>query len=145
MSGCSLPLTASRWRRYGLVAVAGLPVLILSVVPLAGGALLFMAALLLLFYWHWYQVLQRPSTATGLVLTDTGELHWLPSHAAKPGKLLAGGLISAFAIQLRYQAADGKIHRCWILADQCRASDFRTLARYVNQANWPATDQRASR
>jgi hypothetical protein len=136
VSAYNLSLSASRWCQRGMMLLAALPVLVLAVTPLGGTGVMLVALVLLLFYWHWYGVLQQLQQSAALTITDNSQLHWFNS-ALPPGRLLPGGLVSQHMLRLQWQAdTDQRCYRKWIFADQCSEAQFRALARAISQQNW---------
>lgn len=137
MSGYNLLLVPSRYARYGLLALALLPLFIVAALPLPP---LWFAALvpcLMLYYLHCYKRFLQLNAAVAVVITAQGELHW-HGEALASGRLY-GGLVSQYAILLRWQQMGSKQrHQRWVFADQCDDDSFRALARAVQQLSWQA-------
>lgn len=76
--------------------------------------------------------------ARGLSLQADGRLRWWQSEQPA-GQLIAGCLVSEFALLLRWRSDNNKRHLQWLLADQLSVADYRALARQLNQFNWQRT------
>ena len=117
-----------------MLALLLMPLLIMATVPLSGVWLLAMFAVLVLFYWQWWTQFQRLDNTESFTLTAKGELRFVSPYRLVQ---LTGGLVSHQAILLRgnTEGSDSVFSR-WVFADQCSDTQFRALARAVNQCNW---------
>ena len=136
MSAFNVVLTPSRYARLGLLLLALLPVLVLATHPLEGG---WRYALLMLsfgYYWQCYSQFSQLEQSTIFTLTAQGRLQ--SANASLPsGQLIAGGLVSQYVLKLCWRCDDGDVvHQRWIFADQCTDTEYRALARLVNQTHW---------
>lgn len=136
MSAYNISLSASRLCQRGMLLLAALPVAVLAVTPLGITGFIVAVLVLLLFYWHWYAVLQQLQQSDALTLTDNTQIFWFNSNLP-PGRLVSGGLVSQHMLRLQWQPETGqRCYRKWIFADQCSEPQFRALARAISQQNW---------
>ncbi|MBU1310704.1 MAG: hypothetical protein KKE30_14380 [Gammaproteobacteria bacterium] len=136
MSAFNICLKPSRWYQAGLLLLAVLPVLIMALTPAPWPVLLLLAALCLWFYSSWYARFQA-SHATAQLTLQQDRLHWFVP-ALGSATLCQGGVVSQHMLKLCWRQ-DNSQHpaQLWVFADQCSDSEFRALARAVNQCNWP--------
>ena len=117
-----------------MLALLLMPLLIMASVPLRGLWLLAMFAVLVLFYWQWGTQFQCLDNTESFTLTTKGQLHFVSPYRLVQ---LTGGLVSNKAILLRGTAeGSNSVFSRWVLADQCSDTQFRALARAVNQCSW---------
>jgi len=135
VSGCNVAIRGSVWRRRGLLALAFMLVLVFLLQPLPGLALWLASPLLFLVYWYGVRCYRQPRLAAGLSLQADGQLRWWQS-TLPGGALREGCLVSEFGLLLRWQSEHAQLHLHWLLADQLTATDYRALARRINQFNW---------
>ncbi len=115
--------------------LAMLPPLIMALTPAPWPALLLFALLCLWFYTRWYQVFVASQQPQQLTLQQN-TLHWFAPPDGS-STLCRGGLVSQHALKLCWLSANGQQRRQrWVFADQCSDTEFRALARAVNQCNW---------
>ncbi|WP_097111532.1 protein YgfX [Arsukibacterium tuosuense] len=137
MSGCNVAIIRSRWRQYGLLALALILFMLFAFQPLPPVSLWLAAPLLFLLYWYGVSLYRQGPVAAGLSLQANGQLRWWQSDYPA-GQLIAGCLVSEFALLLRWQSDNNQPHLQWLLADQLTVADYRALARQLNQFNWQA-------
>lgn len=135
MSGCSVAISRSRWRRYGLLASGVVLFLVFCIQPLSLLTLCLAAPLLCGLFWYGLIHYQQEPVAAGLSVDAQGKLHWWQS-SQPGGQLLAGCLVSEFILLVRWQSDDNRQLQQWLLADQFTIADYRALARQLNQLNW---------
>lgn len=105
--------------------------------PLPPVSLWLATPLLFALYWYGVCLYRHGPVAAGLSLQANGQLRWWQSEQPA-GQLVAGCLVSEFALLLRWQSGDSRQHLQWLLADQLSVADYRALARQLNQFNWQA-------
>jgi hypothetical protein len=138
VSASNYTLQPSRYVRTGMLLLALMPSLVLAFTPLSVGWLLLLLPALLLYYWQWYLNWSELNQRVMLTLNSDGALHWFGDAPAR-GQLANGGLVSQFAIKLRWHRQSDRLDcQRWIFADQCSAQQFSALARAINQHNWGA-------
>ncbi|MBV2130655.1 protein YgfX [Arsukibacterium indicum] len=135
MSGCNIAINPSVWRRYGLLVLAVMLFALVVSQPLTQLALWLAAPFVWALYWYGLTLYRQSPVASGLNLHASGQLNWWQSKHPS-GQLIAGCLVSEFALLLRWQCAGNKQHSQWLVADQLSAADYRALARQLNQFNW---------
>jgi len=120
-----------------LVLLALLPLPIMAVTPAPWPALLLLVLLCLWFYASWYRIFVASLKLQRLTLHQD-KLHWfVPAHGS--ATLCRGGLVSQHMLKLCWLTDNGQgLMQRWVFADQCSDSEFRALARAVNQCNWQA-------
>jgi hypothetical protein len=137
VSAFNVVLVPSRYARGGVVLLLLMPLLILAALPLPLIGFIAVTPCLLGYYLLCYTQWQQLQFATAFTLNDKAELFWHGENQ-QPAQL-SGGLISEYAIQLRWQQqGDRRVIQRWVFADQCDDNSFRALARAVNQLSWQA-------
>jgi hypothetical protein len=122
-----------------LVLLALLPPLMLAGTPLPLLWSCLLTPLWLWYYWQWYNQIHYLRCSSTLTLGNTGQLYWFNTGVVA-GQLCRGGLVSQYAIKLRWQRlADNGYCQRWVFSDQCADAEFRALARAVTQQNWSLT------
>ncbi len=115
--------------------LALLPLLVMAFTPAPWPALLLLALLCLWFYSSWYRMFLASRAEQRLTLQQD-RLHWFtPAQGA--ATLCRGGLVSQHMLKLCWLSdTDQRPQQRWLFADQCSDSEFRALARAINQCNW---------
>lgn len=135
MSGSSLALKPSHWRRRALLSAAVLLTLLFLVLPLTAERYLLAWLVLTAWFYLLWQLALQPLAATMLQLSTDGELRWFAASLPS-GQLQSDCLLSRYAVQLSWRDNDGKIWRRWLFADQFSESDYRALARQIRMLQW---------
>ncbi|MDX1536697.1 protein YgfX [Arsukibacterium sp.] len=128
----------STWRRYGLLLLALMLFILIVAQPLQPLTLWLATPFILALYWYGVRLYRQGAVARGLSLQADGRLRWWQSEQPA-GQLIAGCLVSEFALLLRWRSDNNKRHLQWLLADQLSVADYRALARQLNQFNWQRT------
>lgn len=140
MSAYNIRLLPGKISQRLLLVLAVLPAAVVATTGMTLPQALLAALPLLLFYWQWYALFQQQKQCFMLTLSDTGELHWFGA-SLPAGQLRRSGLVSQHLLRLCWDSgADKRQYYKWIWADQCTDEEFRTLARVLNQRNWPSED-----
>lgn len=109
--------------------------------PLPPLMLWLSAPFLFLLYRYLVILYRQTPVARGLSLQADGQLRWWQSDQPG-GQLMAGCLISEYALLLSWQSVNKQQHWQWLFADQLSAADYRALARQLNQFNWQTSGGR---
>ena len=142
MSGSSLALKRSSYKR-GLLLLAGLAVLLVySQLPVTGIGFWLSLPLLVLSYYLLLQRWQQPPCAQALLLQDNGGISWLQS-ALPAGQLCSPCLISQYAIVLSWHTEQRQRQQYWVCRDELSEQDYRALARQLQCWRWQFARQQA--
>lgn len=141
MSGSSLALKRSNYKR-GLLLLAGLSVLLVySQLPVKGIGFWLSMPLLVLTYYLLIKRWQQPLRAQALLLQDNGQLRWLQSAFAS-GQLCSPCLISQYAIVLSWHTENQQRQQYWLCRDELSEQDYRALARQLQCWRWQSFRQK---